>query len=740
MALTRIVTQASTFNTEFYRQAAGLGASMNPLSHYATSGAELELPASPEAALRTKREDLTRAFDGVAPTSDRLVPVYLPGGLKRVGQCKSVLVVGHTAGKHFSGSERSFLDMLDGLAAIGLNAVAALPQDVPAYTAEVAKRACQVVIAKYGWWRDNPVSAETLRRFEDIIFRTGVDAVHVNTIMLREPLIAAANCGVPSIAHIRELITHDEALAQVIGETPERIVEMTLERADWIIANSRATAECFHKEGFTHVVPNTTDFEALDIPNIVDPSAVRFGIISSNLPKKGIDDVIELARACEDAVPNSRFVIIGPENTFIDGLKSKQVRGELPSNLTFAGYADTPLEAIRMTNVVLSFSHFAESFGRTALEGMAACRPVIAYEWGALPELVEHGSTGFLIPYRQPLAALDHVRELCQSPKLIAELGRRGREAALEKFSRTRYAERLASAYSTIFEGDWPADPDVGDPTGGNTSLSDDIARSASSVSALTQIEAETSGMLVDAGSAAGLLVKKARALADRRPAPETLKVAYFCWHFPVPSETFVLNELRTLVEWGYDVRVFCKEIPYKDFRPDFAIEWERVSSPEQFAERLRETGRTVVHAHFTYPTVTNMVLPACELAHVPFTFIAHAQDIFRYKNDELNRIGEIGRSQWCRRVLVPSKFHRRYIAERGVPESKIVINPNGIDAKLYSDGKTEGRETRPFRRVVGVHRFVEKKGLIHLVRAAKNLENEGIAVDIYGYGDLEDE
>ncbi|OZA91946.1 MAG: hypothetical protein B7X76_01215, partial [Azorhizobium sp. 39-67-5] len=216
-------------------------------------------------------------------------------------------------------------------------------------------------------------------------------------------------------------------------------------------------------------------------------------------------------------------------------------------------------------------------------------------------------------------------------------------------------------------------------------------------------------------------------------------KIAYFCWHFPVPSETFVLNELRLLVANNVDVIVFCRQTPHKNFKPDFPITFERVSSPEQLAARLKETGRTIVHAHFAYPTVTDMVWPACEAVQIPFTFIAHAQDIFKYDNDRLNRLAEIGASPLCRAMFTLSNYHLEFVVARGFPRSKVIINPNAVDTEKFSV-RDFSSATRQARRVIAVHRFVPKKGLDLLIRSAQYLVDLDILIEIYGYGELEEQ
>jgi glycosyltransferase involved in cell wall biosynthesis len=550
------------------------------------------------------------------------------------------------------------------------------------------------------------------------------------------------------------------------------------------------------------VVANAVDASALDLDNPVAATGpVRFALISSNVAKKGLEDLVRLARACAAAgVVDAAFVVVGPETETVKALRAGQMAGEVPASITFAGYAEGPAAALAGVQVVLNLSRFAESFGRTVAEAMAARRPVIAYRWGALPELVEDGVTGFLVPYGEAEAAVAAVKALIADRSLIGRMGAAGRASVTARYDKPAYRAAMQAAYREILAtppqggGAGPG----GGPTSGTPGLPDGVSARLGAQAVAPEITAAALAVrLPEAGEGAVVLPARTRpggstsavspvsgsattaspvadaptadwplptagaqsaplptAGAQSAPLPtagarsEPPRIAYFLWHFPVPSETFVLNELRYLVEAGYDVKVWCRQSPHKDFVPDFPIEWERVATPEAFAERLTATGRTAVHAHFTYPTVTEMVWPACEIAGVPFTFIAHSQDIFRHGNDEKNRVGEIGRSAFCRKVFVPARFHRDYLIERGVPEGKLAINPNGVDVDAYAAARREGRAQRATKRIVAVHRFTEKKGLEPLIAAMAILQRRaragdaaaaGITLDLHGYGELEE-
>ncbi|QDH71035.1 glycosyltransferase [Marilutibacter alkalisoli] len=684
------------FHTAYYLSSNNdvVRSGMNPLVHFLrygrSEGRRCIPPTSSDQRTAAPMEDNRR---------QRVQGTYreFPGRLPQIEGARTILVCAHVAGKHLFGGERSLLDILDGLQSAGYNAVATTPGiGNLEYLDALRDRCVSVVSFRYRWWRDNnPLDERSIADFARVIADHGVDAVHANTIMLREPLIAARRVGIPAIVHVRELIAHDVALYDLLGQTPEQITAEVLGSADWVVANSEATAQAFPKREATFVIPNTVDAAAFASVQATHDEVVNVGMVSSNLPKKGILDFVAVARLLEDEVPNARFLLIGPQNEHTRALEAQQETGEMPGNIVLAGYRADPVQAMSEIDILLNLSHFQESFGRSVVEAMAAGRAVVVYDWGALGELVVPGITGHVVPYRDVSAVADKVKELCLDRDALRAMGEAGRKRATAVYGKSKYAAHMKDAYEKVFRH-------------------------------------------ADEGSVPRLVLP-ARDLAAATDAQQPMRIAYFMWHFPVPSETFVLNELRILVAQGHDVLVFCRQSPYKEFKPDFPIEWTRVEDADDLARKLMESGRQIVHSHFTYPTVTEMVWPACETAKVPFTFIAHAQDIFRYRNDEKNRIGEIGRSPWCLRVLVPSRFHRDYVEARGVPAEKLLINPNGIDPELYVGSEDVERATRARRSVCAVHRFTEKKGLEHLIRAGKLLAVEGISIHLYGYGDLEE-
>lgn len=701
-----------------YADVAMLG--MNPLDHFLWLGGKLRRSPGPrfDTAQYTKaypdiagdgidpllhyirhgRQEGRRSFRvGSRPEENRPdQSMRLEGALARHPGNPTVLLCAHVVGTHLFGGERSLLDVLRALNTLDFNVVVTVPNSRNAdYIEALRQNSCAVRRLSYPWWKSGrPVDERVVAAFAELMAAERIDAVHVNTIMLREPLAAAERMGLPRITHVRELIQHDDNLVDSIGLSPTEIVQEVWASSDQVIANSAATARAFVLgDRKPHVVNNMVEFEALlTVPPPCQALPLRVGLVSSNLPKKGIEEFVDIARRLAD-LPEAEFHLIGPLNDHTRRIADRIAEGDLPASIRISGYRDTPAAAMADLDIVLSLSLFQESFGRTVVEAMIAGRPSIVYAHGAPPDYIVDGESGFVVPVGDNEAVADRIRTLAADQDALVAMGRRARERAEQQFSEAAFLEQMRGAYDSLLGGD----------------------------------ERKPRRKVLAART-------------DLAPVPrDALKIAYFCWHFPVPSETFVLNELRLLRQAGHDVRVFCRQSPHPDFQPDFDIAWEQVRDPEHLAQRLKDTERTIVHGHFVYPTVTDMVWPACELARIPFTCIAHAQDIFRYRNAAANRIDEFSRSEFCRRIFTLSEFHRNYLLEQGVPADKIIVNPNCIDPDLFAGGKSPDRASRRTRRACAIARFTEKKGLDRLILAGKLLEADGIAIDIYGYGELEE-
>jgi glycosyltransferase involved in cell wall biosynthesis len=90
-----------------------------------------------------------------------------------------------------------------------------------------------------------------------------------------------------------------------------------------------------------------------------------------------------------------------------------------------------------------------ESFGLAALEAMACGVPVIASRVGGLPELVEDGASGYLLPLRDVDAMSARAIEILSTPALHAKLQAGARKRA-EDFSQPAIIDRYEAYYRRV--------------------------------------------------------------------------------------------------------------------------------------------------------------------------------------------------------------------------------------------------------------------------------------------------
>lgn len=369
----------------------------------------------------------------------------------------TVLLCGHQAGTELYGAERSLIDVASGLDELGYRVLVVLPTAVNTSYIETLRQRCSALaILPFGWWqKGRPPEPATVGHFQRLIEHYSVDLVAINSLVLEEPLVAARRLGLPVAVHLRELPREDAALCDTLNGGPQWIIETVRERADLLIANSRFTASQFVPEGEPAIrittVPNTIEMApllALPSPDTIEARELVVGILSSGHANKGLADLEPLLAALDERELAVRIMVFGPITPALEALCQR--RGdEACAKLELAGYLTPPAAALARVQLVLSLARFQESFGRTALEAMAAGRPFIGYHRGALPEVVGENA-GVLVPFGDIPALADALAGFIESPARLVSMGQQGRERAVAQFGWKSFVASLEEAYSAV--------------------------------------------------------------------------------------------------------------------------------------------------------------------------------------------------------------------------------------------------------------------------------------------------
>ncbi|MEL7301286.1 MAG: glycosyltransferase [Pseudomonadota bacterium] len=405
---------------------------MDPALNYLNGGAENGLDPSPRLSTSGYRLAYLEQSEEKNPIlhwhkegqAQELAPLPTFEGAY-ANEAPTCLFFGHQARAELFGAERCLLVALDRLVADGEMPVVVLPQIFNrSYLQALLERCARVKIVPYPWRHAQRIyHADTLGALDTLVREVAPREVHINTLVVDAPVQAARGRGIPIIYHVHERPDHDPALCEALGADASTIRGWLLSEADRFVANSVGVQAWLADPERTTIAANRIDPALFDMP-LPGERAPSVAMISSNIAKKGIADFVDMAEQIAARGLDNPCLLIGPESSDLAALRP------LPAIVQTPGYADAPAKALEQADIVVNLSRFAESFGLTVLEAMAAARPVVCYSRGNLEELVEDGVSGFLVPPDDPVAAARAVIRLLEDPALRAKISAGARERA----------------------------------------------------------------------------------------------------------------------------------------------------------------------------------------------------------------------------------------------------------------------------------------------------------------------
>lgn len=187
------------------------------------------------------------------------------------------------------------------------------------------------------------------------------------------------------------------------------------------------------------------------------------GNVAALVPHKGQRHLVEAAHNVVQQIPDARFVILG-EGESREHLEHQIREHHLGKHVLLPGFRTDVLGCIKGFDLFV-MSSVTEGLGTSLLDAMACGKAIVATTAGGIPEVVEDGVTGLLVPPRDDHAMAQAIVRLLGNDDLRARMGKAGFARLAERFTVERMVAGTADVYARVVGR--PRAADIANPPGG---------------------------------------------------------------------------------------------------------------------------------------------------------------------------------------------------------------------------------------------------------------------------------
>jgi glycosyltransferase involved in cell wall biosynthesis len=278
----------------------------------------------------------------------------------------------------------------------------------------------------------------------------GHDLVHVHAS--RALGLAVLACGRKPIVYTRR-----------VDFTPGRdpLSRLKYAQADSVVCLSRRIAEVLREWGFpgtrlrvipsavpAYVRPDLERIASLRAEFGLGPGAPVIGHIGALVGHKDQETLLVAARRVLDRRPEVRFVLVG-DGPLRRPLHALARRLSLGDSVVFTGFRGDALDFYSLFDLFCLSSNL-EGLGSAVLDAFAAGVPVVATSAGGIPEVVEDGVSGRMVPPGDPAALADALVGALEDAPARARWTEAARVRAAGEFSMDRMVEAYRGVYAEM--------------------------------------------------------------------------------------------------------------------------------------------------------------------------------------------------------------------------------------------------------------------------------------------------
>ncbi len=241
----------------------------------------------------------------------------------------------------------------------------------------------------------------------------------------------------------------------------KHIVKYNLKRADKILSTSNVMAKetKLYTDKDIEVTPFGIDMEVFKPQkenSLFEDKDIVIGTVKTLEKKYGIRYLIDAFKILVDKYPEKplKLLLVGGGSQE-KMLKEKVKDFGIENKVVFTG--NVPFKEVPKYHNMLSVSvsvsvSDGESFGVAIIEASACEKPVVVSDVGGLPEVVENGVTGIVVPRRNPQKTFEAIEKLLLDENLRKQMGKAGRERVKKLYDWNNNVEQMLEIYKEILK------------------------------------------------------------------------------------------------------------------------------------------------------------------------------------------------------------------------------------------------------------------------------------------------
>jgi glycosyltransferase involved in cell wall biosynthesis len=284
------------------------------------------------------------------------------------------------------------------------------------------------------------------------------DVIH--THMYRADIIGTkAAIALGESGHHRPYVVSTVHSSRIRSAEDKETLRALTPQIDQLIAVSKAIEHKIaheHRDGApVRLIYNGVDLERYDHQEPcctlrddygMEPGSQIVGVVARLEPEKGHQTLLDAWPLVLRHVPDAYLLIVG-EGSRRDFLEQQAQANRVAHRVVFTGRRDDVPAVTAALDVAVLPSH-REAQGLSILEAMALSRPVVASDVGGIPEMIEDGVTGLLVPHDNPEALAAAIVRLLTNHALADTLARAGHDLVHDRFC----VELMVKAVEDIYD------------------------------------------------------------------------------------------------------------------------------------------------------------------------------------------------------------------------------------------------------------------------------------------------